>query len=90
MQDESINQKLDDIHELTEENNRLIKAMRRDARIGMVVKAIFWVALIGVSTYFTMQLINPLISSFMPGTGDASNTPSAEDLQKLLDQYKGQ
>ena len=66
--------------ELTEENNRMLKAMRRDKWIGFFVNIIFWVVILYASYYLTMQLMGPLLEQF---TGSSSI-----DAKKLLEEYQ--
>ncbi len=69
--------------ELTKENNRLIKAMRRDALIGGVLKVLIWGVLIGGSIYFSMKYLEPLL---VPAQ---EMTQNPEMFQMLLDAYNG-
>ncbi len=71
--------------ELTKETNRLIKAMRRDALIGGMVKAVIWIVLVGGSLYFSLQFLEPFLQSF----SEASGGMNPKDLQLLLDLYNG-
>lgn len=69
--------------ELTKENNRLIKAMRRDALISGVLKVLVWGVLIGGSIYFSMKYLEPLL---VPAQEMGKNQ---EAFQLLLDAYNG-
>lgn len=82
-----IEDRLDELAELVAENTKLLKAMRRDARIGAAVKAVFWLALIASSFYVSMRYIEPLLGSFSSGPSEGM---SAQDWMNLLDQYKDQ
>lgn len=77
---------LEESIELTKENNRLLKAMRRDALIGGIVKTLVWVAVLGASLYFSWLFLEPFIGS-VQGAAKGMN-PS--DYQALFDFYKEQ
>lgn len=72
--------------EVAKENTKLLKAMRRDALIGGILKTLVWVILIGASFYFSLQYLEPLMGSFTQAT--EGFTP--EDYQALFEQYKTQ
>ena len=76
---------LEDTLEATEENNRLLKAIRRDALIGGIIKFIFWILIVVASFYFSAKLIEPYLSSF---TG--ADSMNAEDFGALIEVYKNQ
>jgi len=42
---------LDEIYKLSKDNNRMLRAMRRDAFIGGIIKFVFWVAVFFVLPY---------------------------------------
>ena len=79
----SLEELLEENIELTKENNRLIKAMRRDALIGGVVKVLIWGVLIGGSLYFSLQYLEPLL------VGAEEMGQNKEALQMLLDADNG-
>jgi hypothetical protein len=70
---------------LTEENNKMLKAMRREKWIGMLINFVFWAVILYVSYALTMQLVEPLMGQFT-GTGASGGV----DIQKLLQQYQAQ
>ncbi len=56
---------------LSKENNQMLHSMRRSARIGAIVRTIYWLFIIGsaVGAYYLLQpYLNQLISIY----GDAS------------------
>lgn len=71
--------------ELARENNRLIKAMRRDAIIGKVVSIGFWVILAIASFYITAQFLEPYMSALGGGDGQGGG-----DWQQIIDLYRQQ
>jgi hypothetical protein len=80
MEDTSIQGQLTELKKLTEDNNRILKAMRRDALIGSIVKTLIWVALIGASYYFSMKLLTPYLGMLQGAQG--------QDMNALFEQYK--
>lgn len=83
MEDTSIQGQLGELKRLTEENNRILKAMRRDALIGSIVKTLIWVALIVASYYFTMKLVTPYL-----GMLEGMQGGQEQDMNALFEQYK--
>lgn len=72
--------------EITRENNRLLKAMRRDALIGGIVKVLIWGVLIGGSLYFSLRYLEPLLTP-MQTLQESGQAEQALDL--LMDFYNG-
>ncbi len=83
----TVEEQLAELRDLTEENNRLIKAVRRDAIIGGVVKTALWLGLILLSFYFSLKFIEPYLASFNGGEAGGMNP---ENIQSLIDMYKSQ
>jgi hypothetical protein len=83
MEDTSIQGQLGELKRLTEENNRILKAMRRDALIGSIIKTLIWVALIAASYYFTMKLLTPYL-----GMLEGMQGGQGQDMNALFDQYR--
>lgn len=79
----SLGDEIKAIREKTEETNRLIRAMRRDAIIFGILKAVFWVVVLVGSYYLTMQYLEPLLGS-MTGNSEGSSF----DFNELLQQYQ--
>ncbi len=75
---------LDKIEEsltLARENNKLIKAMRRDALIGGIIKTLIWVVLILGSFYLSAKLLEPYLSMLQ-------STQEGTDYGALFEEYK--
>ncbi len=82
---ESISGMLKETLALAKENNKLLKAMRRDAFIGGFLRIALWLVVLGGSYYLTMQYLEPLLTTFTGGEGGAGM-----DFKLLLEQYKNQ
>lgn len=70
---------------LTKENNHLLKAMRRDALIGGVVKTLLWIVLIVGSFYFSLKFIEPLMKPF----SQSQEQLDPKALETIIDLYNG-
>lgn len=86
-------QKLEELLRLTQENNRLLRAMRRNAWIGGIVKFVIYFALVVViplwlyATYLAPVLESTLETmNKIQGTG-ANAQAQFSDLQNLLKKY---
>ncbi|KND50657.1 MAG: hypothetical protein ABA06_04335 [Parcubacteria bacterium C7867-001] len=77
----SLGDQIKHLTQLTEENNKLLKAMRRDKWIALIVNIVFWGVLFYFSYVLTMQFMGPLMSQM--GSGSA-------DFQNLIQQYQSQ
>lgn len=91
-------QKLSEMYELTKENNHMLKAMRRDAFIGGIVKFIVWVALFIILPYIAWLFIQPYLQGALDTyqnvqktTSAVSNTTSVNlsKLDELLKKFGG-
>lgn len=80
--DGTLNGKLDELLSVAKDNNRILRAMRRDALIAGILKFVFWVVLFIASYYLTMQYLEPLLESF----GGGAQNP--EDFKAMFEQYK--
>jgi hypothetical protein len=62
--------------ELAEENNKMLRGMRRSARISTILRILYWVIIIGATfgAYYAIQpFIDPLIKSYN-GMRDSVNS----------------
>ena len=91
-------QKLSEMYEFTKENNHMLKAMRRDAFVGGIVKFIVWVALFIVLPYIAWLFIQPYLQGALDTyqnvqktTSAVSNTTSVNlsKLDELLKKFGG-
>ncbi|TAK58677.1 hypothetical protein EPO14_02500 [Patescibacteria group bacterium] len=91
-------QKLTEMYEFTKENNHMLKAMRRDAFIGGIVKFVVWVVLFIVLPYIAWLFIQPYLQGVLDTyqnvqktTSAVSNTTSVNlsKLDELLKKFGG-
>src|SRR3990167_8555174 len=81
---------------IARDNNRMLRAIRRDAWFSLFGKILLWMAVIVVPFYFYAMYFGPLmesVSSLAPGSGVEGKgglfgLPTPGDLQKLIEQYK--
>jgi hypothetical protein len=83
MNETSLAAEVAEIKKITEENNRLLKTMRRDALVGRVLQIVFWIVILVSSYHFTMQFMGPYLSAL---EGMRGENPS--DIGALIDQYR--
>lgn len=84
--DQDIHQLLRKNLELTEENNRLLRKMRRGAILGWVGKLIWLAALIGVPVYLYITFLAPIMEQFLGAAQTAQDV--GIKVQGLQDQFK--
>ncbi len=68
-------------HELAEENNKILRSLRRSRRIGIIMTALYWTLIIGLSLG-AFYFIQPYID-FFAGSSE-SGTDLSQTLQDLL------
>ena len=82
---DEIKELLEENIEATEENTKLLKAMRRDALIGGIVKTVLWIVLIVASFYFSAKFLEPYLGMMPTGQGGGET----QDFGALLKEYQG-
>jgi hypothetical protein len=77
---------------IAKENNRLLRAMRRDAWFSFAGKILLWALLIAAPLYIYATYLMPLIRTLAPeeGTSEGGFMGSYAELQNLIEQYKVQ
>jgi hypothetical protein len=87
--DEEQKRLLEENPAVTRENNALLKEARRNAMIGLAVKVVLYLLLLGVPLFFISSYLGPLL------TGSGSNAPtglfgvpSPDQAQQLLKEYQ--
>jgi hypothetical protein len=90
--DPEIKRQLEEIHALSRDNHRMLRAIRRDQWLSFVGKIVFWVILLALPLYLYQQYIQPLVAQFQTTTGMITSgpfgIPTTADLQKLINLYK--
>ncbi|HEX5774491.1 MAG TPA: hypothetical protein VFY28_00825 [Candidatus Paceibacterota bacterium] len=76
--------------EVAKDNNRLLKLIRRDAMIGLGVKVVLYLILLGVPLFFLSQYLGPLLEGFTATPGTSTGVflaPSPEQIQQVRELY---
>jgi len=63
---------LEHISELAEENNKILRSMRRSQRVSSIIRFVYWAFIIGsaIGAYYFIQ---PYLVQLMDAYGSASN-----------------
>lgn len=83
---------LERTHQLAEENNEMLHSIKRRARLGTVIKVLYWAVIIGISFgafYFIQPYLDFIKGGF--GSNDAVKTQNGTNSnysQTLLDLLK--
>lgn len=84
---------LGEVYKLAKENNHILKAMRRDAFVGGILKLVFWLALFVVLPYIIYSIyLAPYLTSLQSAYQDINTKAdtlnnAAQDLEKLKAQF---
>lgn len=75
--------------ELAEENNTILRSMRRSMRLARIMSILYWVVIIG-SAVGALYLIQPYLNAITGAAGGVKDTVSggASGLQGMLDIFK--
>jgi hypothetical protein len=73
--DQSPNPKLDELLRLTEENNKILRGMRRAQRLAAVGRVLYWImlALVAYGTYYYLQPYLKQVEEIYSGAGSMWN-----------------
>ena len=79
---------------LAEDNNRLLRLMRRDALIGTILKVIIWLVVLGVPIFFLSSYLGPIRKS-LSGNAETAHPgvfglPSKEQVDGFIRAYQGE
>lgn len=94
--DSELAQLLKENLELSRQNNKMLRAMRRDAWIGLIWKTIVWTVILVAPLYVYQQYVAPLVAQFQAALPEGSTStpnslfglPSFAEIQKLIDSYR--
>ncbi len=79
----SLAEMVEETLDLARENNKILKAMRRDALIMGTLKTLIWIVLIVASFYFSMKFLEPYLGML------ENQGQGGQDYGALFEQYKG-
>lgn len=90
--DPEVKRQLEEIHALSKDNHRMLRAIRRDQWINFISKIIFWIIMLALPLYLYQQYIQPFVSQFQMASGIKPSgpfgLPTSTDIQKLINLYK--
>jgi len=96
--DSELKKQLEEIHALARDNNRMLRAIRRDAWYSLAGKIIFWAIFLLGPVYLYYAYVAPVIERVAPtttsiGSATATSTNFFENLtigeiQKIIEQYR--
>ena len=75
---------LERTYKMTEENNILLRSIRRNARFGTAVKITYWIVIIGLS-FGAYYLIQPFIKAITGGTYGNEEMQSSSRMDNIQD-----
>lgn len=78
--------KAKELFEMVKENNRMLKAMRRDAFIGGIIQFVWWIIIIVVIPYFTWLFLQPYLEGVLNAYQSAQGQSS--ELSKTIEDLK--
>ncbi|MEK9176803.1 MAG: hypothetical protein AAB923_00745 [Patescibacteria group bacterium] len=95
---------LDEVYKLTKENNKLLRAMRRDSFVKGVLGFVWWIFILVVVPYFTYLYLKPyfdiIIAQYQQVQGQSAEAAALieqfkqagsgfPDIAKLFQQFMG-
>ena len=90
--DPEIRRALDEIHALTKDNHRLLRAVRRHQILETFGRYVLWAVLILAAVYSYVVYVAPLVQRFSANPQSAASgifgLPTSADIQKLINSYK--
>lgn len=79
---------------LSQENNKILRRMERNALISFFAKIVLWLLLLGLPLFFLGPYLKPLFNLVTGAPSTSSSVPlgvpSEGQLQELLNLYSGQ
>lgn len=90
--DPELKRLLEETHVLARENNRMLRAIRRDQWLGFFGRIIVWVIVLALPLYLYQQYLQPFVEKFSATSGTTTSGPfgfpTSVELQKLINSFK--
>ena len=91
--DPELKQILEETRALAKDNNRMLRAIRREQWIGWVGKIIIWIIVLALPLYLYQRYLQPIVNQFfitsgIPATSGPFGFPTSADIEKLINSYK--
>jgi hypothetical protein len=80
--DEGLEHELEEIKQLTKENNKMLHSIQRRARVGVIMRVIYWTVILGAAVgafYFVQPYIDEVTNTYK---GIKSTQEKATDFTK--------
>ncbi len=82
---------LERVYKMTEENNQILHSIRRTARLGVIMRVLYWVVIIGLSVgalYFIQPYVNFMTSALGVDGNQSQATQNGGLTQDYIDSLK--
>ncbi|MBU2159193.1 hypothetical protein KJ848_03360 [Patescibacteria group bacterium] len=95
MPPEELERLVKETRQLAEDNNRLLRRIRRDALLGFVARIVLWLVVLGVPLFFLGSYLAPIMDALSGQSGESFKPglfglPSEDQVNRLLEQYQSQ
>ncbi len=82
-------ERLDEILRLAHDNNKMLRAIRRDAWLHLAYKTVTWLVVLGVVYFLVIQHLLPLFTSLQGLQQSMQGVEKTQsDIGSVIDQYK--
>ncbi len=95
--DPEMKQKIDELFELTKENNKLLRKMRSSQKWASITRLLYWIVIIGVSIgayYYVEPYLKQIINVYSQGVTTldkvqnfSNSLPGVSNINGILDQF---
>ena len=90
--DPELKRQLEEIHALTKDNHRMLRAIRRDQWLGFIGRVLVWIIVITLPLYLYQQYLQPLVDKFSATPGATATGPfgfpTSAQMEKLINSFK--
>ncbi len=90
--DPELKRQLEEIHALTKDNHRMLRAIRRDQWLGFIGRVIVWIIVLALPLYLYQQYLQPFVSKFSSAPGATTTGPfgfpTSAQMEKLINSFK--
>ncbi|MES2668213.1 MAG: hypothetical protein V4644_00780 [Patescibacteria group bacterium] len=80
---------------VAKDNNRLLREMRRNAILGLILKIVIWLVILGVPLLVLSSYLGPLMEAVSAPAGSGAQAPaglfglpSQAQMSELIEQYQ--
>ena len=77
---------------LSKDNQRMLRAIRRDQWLGFIGRIVIWAIVLLLPLYLYQQYLEPIVSKFSTTPGEFTSgifgLPTSAEVQKLINSFK--